>query len=588
MMSWLLEQAWVVFASIVITTYIVMTVRTSRDRQRQRALMDNIPDLAWVKDKKGRFLMVNKAFGDIWGVPPQQLIGKTDFDLSSKEHAEQYLLDDLKVMASGKNIRMEIEAPNDQTGKTQWVDLIKTPVRSQGGKIIGTAGLARDVSEKKEAEAKLHWIAWHDSLTKLYNRGFLEQTLHQLCQAHQTFSVILIDLDNFKRINDALGHSAGDDVLKCVAQRLSSLEHQCFRLGGDEFVILIRGEATTELRRKIQHDFATPIIIRKLPFEIGFTAGLAVFPKDATSGQGLMQAADVALYEGKRSGRGNIVTYQEEMSRHAMRQLELEQDLREALRSNQFRLVYQPQVDLISGQLVGFEALIRWHHPQYGEIPPSEFILFAEQTGVVADIGNWVLRAAIQQIKQWYNQDLPILDVAINASVVQFEQPAFVESVIDLLDALPKEARGKLHLELTESVLMNKRARSAISKLAKAGIKVIMDDFGTGYSNLSMLSELALSKIKFDRSLIQDVSHNEAKGRICSALLTLASELDLIVVAEGVETQEDGNWLTEHHCPLAQGYYFSKPLEVRKIDTLLFQTPVRLPIDPEAIASKLH
>ncbi|WP_119394198.1 sensor domain-containing protein [Salinibius halmophilus] len=588
MFDWLVTNWDTGLALLSSVLLLALAIKYGRDRQRYSALIDNIPDLAWVKDKQGRFVMVNKAFGEIWGVSPKSLIGKTDFDLSNDQNAKQYQIDDLNIIRTGNLIRRESKSPNDLTGDYQWIDLIKAPVRARSGKIIGTAGLARDISERKQAEAKLHWLAWHDNLTELFNRAYLEKQLSNLCARNEAFYLFLIDLDNFKRINDALGHAAGDEVIVTIASRLKTIPGECFRLGGDEFVILAKASNIDHVRPLIAQAFQAPVIIRKLPFDIGFTAGEVAFPQHGVSGHSLLQAADVALYEGKRAGRGQVMQYQEDMSRQAMRQLELEQDLREALRSNQFRLVYQPQVDVQSGQLVGVEALIRWRHPEYGEISPGEFIHFAEQTGVVADIGNWVLRQAISQIKQWYQLDLPLLDVAVNASVVQFEQHGFVDSVLNMLSALPVDAAGKLHLELTESVLMNQRARKAIGKLTLAGVHVIMDDFGTGYSNLSMLSELSLSKIKFDRSLIQQVASNEAKGRICAALMALAQDLGLTVVAEGVESQADAQWLIANNCPLAQGYFFSKPLEVKEVNALLHSTPIVLPLTNRSIVSNLH
>jgi diguanylate cyclase (GGDEF)-like protein/PAS domain S-box-containing protein len=534
--------------------------RLRRDSQRYQALLDSIPDLAWVKDKQSRFVIVNQAFRNIWGINKANwLIGKDDYALSPAELAEKYQADDKEVMSLAKAIRTENNFEHSQDG-ARWMELIKVPVWMHH-KIIGTAGIARDISERKAAEERLSWLAHHDPLTQLGNRTFLAQQLnHKIAQA-QPFCVWLIDLDHFKRINDALGHRAGDQALTQVANNLSHLGAEVFRLGGDEFVLLDNLDQASEISHALMQLLNIPIIIEGLKFEQAFTAGQVDFPNDGHSAEQLLKHADVALYEGKASGRGHIRRFEASMATQAVRQLELERDLRSALLNQQFRLVYQPQINLATQQLIGFEALLRWYHPERGEIRPCDFIPFAEKTGIICAIGEWALNQAILEIQSWDQSKLPLVPISVNVSALQLEIPDFANSVICRLNNMPAHLRHYIALELTESTLMHEQALESVHSLSDAKIPLYMDDFGTGYSNLSIISQLGLSKLKFDRSLIKNVANDNAHQKVCSALLDLASALGLEVIAEGVETAEEADWLFAQGVLYAQGYWFSHPLE---------------------------
>ncbi|AMC36208.1 putative bifunctional diguanylate cyclase/phosphodiesterase [Janthinobacterium sp. B9-8] len=549
---------------VFLVVAIILIRRLLRDSQRYQALLDSIPDLAWVKDKQSRFVIVNQAFRNIWGIAdPKWLIGKDDYVLSPPNLAASYQVDDQRVMNSATTMRSENNFKHIQDG-TRWMELIKVPVYLRGN-VIGTAGIARDISERKTAEEQLSWLAHHDPLTQLGNRTFLAQQLKQKIEAAEPFCVWLIDLDHFKRINDALGHRAGDQALTQVASNLSSLGSEVFRLGGDEFVLLDTLNHAHAINQALMGLLNIPIMIEGLKFEQTFTAGQVDFPNDGTSAEQLLKHADVALYEGKALGRGHIRRFEAHMATQAVRQLELERDLRSALINQQFRLAYQPQIALATQKLIGFEALLRWHHPERGEIRPCDFIPFAEQTGIICAIGEWALDQAIAELSHWHQSGLPLVPVSVNVSALQLEIPSFAHSVIERLNLLPDHLRSNIALELTESTLMQNQALESIQALSTAGIPLYMDDFGTGYSNLSIISQLGLSKLKFDRSLIQNVPNNNAHQKVCSALLDLAGALELEVIAEGVETPEEAQWLLEQGVLYAQGYWFCHPLESAQV-----------------------
>ncbi len=552
----------------ILLVFLVLAIRyihhSRKDNQRYQALLDSIPDLAWVKDKQHRFVVVNQAFRHIWGVEdPNWLIGKDDYSLSPPDLAAKYQADDQSVINNAKTMRYESNFEHTQDGE-RWMELIKVPVYIKK-QIIGTAGIARDISERKSAEARLSWLALHDPLSQLGNRSFLTQQLNQKIAAALPFCLWLIDLDHFKRINDALGHRAGDQALTQVAYNLSNLGTEVFRLGGDEFVLLDEFTHADRINHTLTQLLNIPVIIEGLKFNQAFTAGQVSFPNDGTSAEQLLKHADVALYEGKALGRGHIRRFEASMATQAVRQLELERDLRSALQNKQFRLAYQPQVELATQQLIGLEALLRWHHPERGEIRPADFIPFAEKTGIICAIGEWALDQAIIELRHWDQLGLPLVPISVNVSALQLDIPHFAHSVITRLNKLPKHLRGKIALELTESTLMHEQALENVHALSAAAIPLYMDDFGTGYSNLSIISQLGLSKLKFDRSLIQNVPNNNAHQKVCSALLDLAAALELEVIAEGVETLEEAQWLLEQGVLYAQGFWFSHPLESSQV-----------------------
>lgn len=422
-----------------------------------------------------------------------------------------------------------------------------------------------------------------DQLTQLPDRMLFTQQLTQaIAQAIDSdvmLGVAFLDLDRFKTINDTLGHAVGDCLLKQVAERLQSCLRSydvVARWGGDEFTLLLAElrspEEISNIAERILQRLAAPFRVQGQELFVTASLGIALAPYDGEDEQTLLCNADAAMYQAKARGRNNYQIYFEEINADARTQLNLETDLRKALDSQELFLCYQPQVDLRSGQWIGMEALIRWNHPTLGLIPPSKFIPIAEETGLIERIGQWVLEAACAQYGQWQKMGLPPLRLAVNLSAQQFHRASLVRSVVETLEAANFDPRY-LELEVTESAAMHDVgfAISVLKKLSLAGIQIAMDDFGTGYSSLSVLKHFPLDTIKIDRSFVQDLVDSPSDAAIASTIIALAKGLDFKVLAEGIETPEQMAVLNEMGCDYAQGYWFSRPLNVVQINEMLEQ-----------------
>ena len=433
----------------------------------------------------------------------------------------------------------------------------------------------------KQAHERLEHQALHDALTGLANRVNFElavrETLAGEHLAQRVHAVLFVDLDRFKQVNDTLGHATGDELLKQVAARLLSSvrgSDLVARMGGDEFTLLLRdlkdARDAERVARKLLTSLAAPFHVGRHQLFVTASVGVAVAPRDGTDVITLQKHADIAMYRAKHAGRNGIQCYVPDMGEGGLERLELERELREALRARQFVLHYQPQFDVTSGQLVGFEALVRWQHPTRGLVPPGTFIPLAEDSGLIVPLGTWVLQEAARQASAW-TRTRPGLSMSVNVSALQFAQKNFLQDVTRILHAsrLPPEA---LVLELTESLVMSDvdRAVEVMNHLRQAGVRVAMDDFGTGYSSLGLLQRLPIDVLKIDRSFVQsalgaDGSKSRA-GVLLEAIVTVARGLDLSVVAEGVETTEQLDMLRGLECHVAQGFLLSKPLPWRDIE----------------------
>jgi diguanylate cyclase (GGDEF)-like protein len=431
---------------------------------------------------------------------------------------------------------------------------------------------------------QMEFQANHDPLTQLPNRTLLQDRLgHALARAqrsHRQLAVLFIDLDHFKRINDSLGHAAGDSLLRVVAERLQTCvreEDTVARLGGDEFVILLEelphGELATRVARQVIQALSPPFRVAGHEFFITSSIGISVFPKDGEDAQTLLKQADTAMYRAKEQGRNTFQFYTAALNVAILARLNLEHDLRYALERAELRLHYQPQVDLACHRVIGVEALLRWQHPQRGLVSPSEFIPLAEDTGLILPIGEWVLRTACAQGKAWQDQGLGPLRVAVNLSARQFlqlELPAVVAETLQE-SGLPAAC---LELEITESLLMHDLdgAIGTLRGLKAMGVQLALDDFGTGYSSLSYLKRFPLDRLKIDRSFVGDITSAADEAAIALAVIALAHSMRLQVLAEGVETATQLAVLQSGGCQQMQGFYFSRPLPVEAITLLLRQT----------------
>ena len=431
-----------------------------------------------------------------------------------------------------------------------------------------------DMTVLKQAEERVLHMANHDALTRLPNRVSLQSRLDQATasarRAGRELAVLFIDLDRFKNINDTLGHAAGDELLVAVAQRLKAIVRDndiVARLGGDEFVVVLTDLSTpgavsaSVVVRKIVEELGRPYQVLGHAVHSTPSVGIAVFPHDGADGALLMKNADAAMYHAKSAGRNNSQFFAQPMNDAAVERLALENGLRRALAREEFELHYQPQIDVATNEVVGVEALARWRHPELGLVPPSKFIALAEETGLIVPLGAWVLGEALRQLAEWRRCGMTRLTVSVNISAHQLVVAEFVHTVVGKLaqHGLPASA---LTLEVTESVAMQRPEQTIalLQNLRQLGVELAIDDFGTGYSSLSYLKQLPLTSLKLDRSFVSDIEHDVNDAAICAATISLAHNLGLEVVAEGVETAAQLNFLRSLGCDGVQGYFFSKPL----------------------------
>jgi diguanylate cyclase (GGDEF)-like protein len=446
---------------------------------------------------------------------------------------------------------------------------------------------AQMASSLKDANAELQHLVLHDTLTKLPNRVLLEDRVHQAveeCRRNGTrCAVLFVDLDRFKTLNDSLGHFAGDTVLRAVAERLRStvrLEDTVSRLGGDEFVVLLKhvasADAAAEVAHKIIEAVSRPIVLDNQELRVGSSVGISVFPDHGDASERLIANADAAMYHVKKSGRANFAFFTPDMSTFFPKRLELENELRAALENNQFVLHYQPKVDMRGGHVTGMEALVRWQHPRKGMIQPSDFIPLAEETGLIVPLGNWVLQEACLQTRAWQERGIANLVVAVNISGVQFRQRDLVKNVARALEWSGLEARY-LELEITESVVMENAAEAIVmlEELHQMGVGLSIDDFGTGYSSLNYLKRFPIDKLKIDQSFIRDISADTDDAAIVQAIIAMAHGLRLKVVAEGVESEGQLDFLRALDNDEYQGFLFSKPLPAREMERRMLLTVER-------------
>ena len=456
------------------------------------------------------------------------------------------------------------------------------------------ADLRKEIQSRKLDQERIYWLAHYDALTGLPNRMLMAERSQQairLAQQNGTpLAVMFIDLDHFKHVNDSLGHRVGDDLLVEIAKRLRAIVRDrdtVARLGGDEFLLLLQGanaQGAARVASKLQEAGRQPYQIGHHELTMAPSMGIALFPQDGEDFDTLTQAADTAMYRAKADGRNTYRFFTPEMHAQSMRALRLENALRRALERNQLELHYQPQVTIEDGTIRSVEALLRWNHPDLGAVSPAEFIPIAEDTGQILQIGEWVLRTALAQLRTWHAQGLSELTVAVNLSAVQFRQPQLPELVSRILDETITPA-SQLELELTEGVAVND-PRSAIitmDQLHARGVRLSMDDFGTGYSSLSHLKRFQIYKLKIDQSFVRDLGHDPNDRAIVSAIIRMAQALGMRTTAEGVETAEQLAYLREQGCDEAQGYFLSRPMPAEQLTALLRKGLQLMPEPAEAM-----
>jgi diguanylate cyclase (GGDEF)-like protein/PAS domain S-box-containing protein len=527
-----------------------------------------------------RIVSVNEAFTTITGYAAYEVTGRRPALLKSGRHGVTFYEQMWKALQRAGVWRGEIwNRRKNGDIFPEWLTI--TAVHDEAGKVRQYVALFSDITERKAAEERIRHMAHYDALTGLPNRVLLMDRLSQAVSAARRrkdrIGVVYMDLDRFKNINDSLGHDAGDELLKMVADRLRTALREgdsVARLSGDEFVLLLSTLRDVDdagvVAQKMLAVLAEPLHLRGTNIVLSGSAGVAVFPENGEDARELLRNADAALYRAKDHGGGVHEYYSREMNLHALESLALEASLRVAIERDELVLHYQPQVNIASGRIIGLEALVRWKHPQLGLIPPGRFVPLAEERGLIGPLGRWVLRAACAQAAAWRAAGVPGVPVGVNVSSPQFRDPGFPDEVAQILKSFGLQA-SDIELELTESILMNDADATVerLKALRAMGLGLSVDDFGTGYSSLNYLRHFPVTRLKIDQSFVRDLEEDRNSANIVAGVISLGKSLDMQVIAEGVETLGQYNYLHDHGCDEAQGYLLARPLPVEQLEPLL-------------------
>ncbi|MCH6269290.1 EAL domain-containing protein [Neobacillus citreus] len=517
------------------------------------------------------------------GIETLSGIKKEDFMNGSRDWIELIHPEDLKCfeqsqmeLRKGENCIYQYRIV-DSSGEIKWVEARTFPILDSDGALVRLDGLVTDIHNKKLEYDQINYYAYHDYLTDLPNRRLFEEKLERLVRNYkEEFVLFYLDLDRFKFVNDTLGHSGGDQLLKEAAKRLGrhlTENDLLVRLGGDEFAIILTNchpKAANEVALKIQREFESPFIIQDYHLHITNSIGIGIFPRDGRTMNELCANTDIALYRAKGLGKNNIQFYTPSMTTEFHQQFLMVNDLMKAIQEEQFILHYQPKVDPKTRKIKGAEALIRWNHPERGILPPDHFIPLAEETNLIIDLGDWVIGEVCKQIKQWLDGGNTIVPISINISAKRFLKDDLVSKLQMILAETNIDPKW-LEFEITETSLIQNEIKvlATINALKESGIAISLDDFGTGYSSINYLKKFKVDFLKIDRSFINAIHSSFDDEAIIKSILYLAQELKIKVVAEGVETEEQLDFLLKHKCSLIQGYLFSKPVDVAAFSQLL-------------------
>lgn len=558
-----------------------------RARLRERkvfyqSIWEACSDAVLVVDDRNIIQYANHALATLSGSSPIELIGKP-LDMLRPKSASHSTSPSLFALIEAHRPHPALpDAGASRTARTQEMDLLRPDGRIIGVEVTNsyatvndrqmTVAFIRDISERRRNEEHIRHLAHHDSLTGLPNRSLLNDRLshaiHYATRYGTGIWVIFMDLDRFKIVNDSLGHQAGDTLLNIIAERLRSSVREIdtvARLGGDEFVVILPEQSerkpTVCAVQRLMQAVAQPCLIEGHEFFIGCSMGISVFPSDGRDADTLIAHADMAMYRAKETGRNNFQFYTSALNEGILDRLALERDLRNAIEHKELELHYQPQVDLRTGEIVGMEALLRWKHPTRGMVSPGTFIRIAEETGLIISIGEWVLRTACAQNKAWQLAGLGMLRIAVNLSLKQFIHAGLTEAISSILRETGLDAKY-LDIELTESLVMTDvdKVIGILNELKRLGVQISVDDFGTGYSSLAYLSRFPINVLKVDQSFVKNVCSSTQDASIVASIISLAHNLRLHVIAEGVESESQLHYLRRHGCNEMQGYLFSAPV----------------------------
>ncbi len=556
--------------------------RTLRQREQELdTIIESLPNMLFVKDAENlRFVRFNKAGEALIGKSRDELIGCNDYDFFPKEQADFFTSKDRQVLDSSETVDIQ-EEPIETHKGVRFLHTRKVCIRDEDGNPKYLLGISNDITERKQQEERILHQAHFDALTDLPNRFLALDRLSQLInEAHrdsERVAVLFLDLDDFKKINDTMGHDTGDILLKEAASRLQEVMRRgdtIGRLGGDEFIILLSGlNDVTDARPAAEtliNQFREPFKIEGRDLILTASIGIALYPDDGDNPSELLRNADSAMYYSKEEGRNTYSYFTKEMNMGIAQRLLIEEQMHGALDRGEFRLTYQPKVDMESQEIIGVEALLRWNNPALGEVSPLEFIPIAEQTGLIVSIGEYVLTEAIKKTAVWQQLKGPSFTMAVNLSPRQFRDPSLVQFIEQAIQQAGIPGKS-LELEITEGVLMSGHAYidEALAAISNLGINLAMDDFGTGYSSLSYLRIYPFNVLKIDREFINDLTEDSADLELVNAAIAMAHGLGLSVVAEGVETEDQRDILAIQGCDFAQGYLFSKPVSPEQVTELL-------------------
>ncbi len=554
--------------------------------KEQAQIIEQIHDSVISTDLEGNILSWNKGSEILLEYNAKEAIGK-HITMIYREEDYSFLQKNIEQLLEYGEQHVEVSLVK-KSKDIVIADLSLSLLKDEKGAPIGMIGYSQDITERKKAEKALleqknifHYQANHDALTQLPNRlsftETLERSLKKAQRKQDKVALLFIDIDHFKKINDSLGHAVGDKVLQEVTKRFNKIirgSDTLARLGGDEFTVIMEniseGQTASLLAQRLVKSLNVPIVIQKNEFYLSCSIGISLYPDDGNSVENLLKYSDTAMYKAKAEGRDNFQFYCEEMTEIAYQRVIMESNLRTALKNEDFVVYYQPQINAHTNQLIGMEALVRWQHKTMGIISPQQFIPLAESMGLIVELDRYVMKEAMKQVVKWYKEGLNPGILALNLSIKQLQSKDFISTLKNILRETGFKAQW-LEFEISESHIMTdpKESIKILNQISEMGIELAIDDFGTGYSSLAYLKKFPIDKLKIDRSFISDLPHDDEDSAITKAVIALAKSLNLKIVAEGVETEEQKDFMLENSCKTIQGYYYSKPLPASHFESFV-------------------
>jgi diguanylate cyclase (GGDEF)-like protein/PAS domain S-box-containing protein len=554
------------------------TRELEESQQRYKSLFEQSSASIYSLDLEGKITSINSACEELSGYSSAELLGNSVFDLLDRKSKELSLSYFSRVIDAGPQ-NFEIPFTTKHKIKLE-LDITFIPIKVDN-MVIGTYGIVKDITENKKSRQRIHHMAFHDSLTDLPNRRLFQNTLEELVSDLENTSlkaaVMYIDLDRFKGVNDTLGHEMGDQLLVAVSKRLKNCLRNTdliARQGGDEFTVLlpslISKSDAAKVAEKIINALNEPFLVNEQELAVNGSIGIAIFPEDGKDSVTLMKNADAAMYRVKEEGKNGYLLYTPEINEIAAKKFMLEKNLKHALKQNELLLYYQPQIDVGSNKIVGAEALVRWKHPELGLISPCEFIPLAEETGLILPMSEWILKTACSQMKLWLEKGYVLPKIGVNISPKQFQLNNFIEIISGILKDTGLKGEY-LDFEITESIAMQNENEviSKILELRRMGSTVSIDDFGTGYSSLSYLMKFPITTLKIAQQFVSEIQSDSDERAIVSAIIAMAKNLNLNIIAEGVETEAHVKFLSNQKCHIMQGYFFNRPMPAEEFEKLL-------------------